>query len=351
MKKILVSAYTGLGNFVLKTPMIKKIQELYPNSQIDIIAGNSYGTEFILEGSSLIHKTWILQEGSSSFEKAKFFKGLRKEEYDCIILAFDANKKFLFLGSYLAGIKKRIVHVLMRNKLKSIFFLCSKQTDVVPLLPNRHEIDLNYDLLEPLYKKPFKREYTTEVFFSRSIAVLERFSLLENTYIVLQIGAANGTKSAKKWPLENFILLIKKLNKMYPQFKVVTVGDKGDYHEDIKPLENIGLSFVNTAGLTTISEVINILAFSKCIVSHDSGVMHLSNALDKNLIALYGPTDYTRTRPLGKNSHCLYSRASGFASMYNFHGDEEFLLKNYPNVMSSISVDDVLKRMETVINE
>jgi lipopolysaccharide heptosyltransferase II len=351
MNRVLISGYTGLGNFILKTPMIKKIKGLYPDCKIDIITGNSFGTEFVLKGSDLINHIFILKERSSFLEKFNFFINLKKENYDTIFLAFDANSKFLFFGSYLANIKTRIVHVNLRSKIKTLFFLCMPNSLVVPLLQGRHEIDLNYDLLESYINKPMDRGYQTFLNNTKDKFILNKFKLKENKYIVLQVGAANGAKSSKKWSIKNFEHLINELNINHSEYHIVTVGDECDYENDIKNLENKKLNFINTAGLTTIDEVANILYYSKVVVANDSGIMHIANALNSNLIALYGPTDYTRTKPLGKNTTILYSKSDCFCQMYNFTGNESELLKLYPNCMDNIKVIDVFKNIEKVIND
>ena len=35
--KVLMTACTGLGNFLLKTPMIRKLHELFPDAKVDLI--------------------------------------------------------------------------------------------------------------------------------------------------------------------------------------------------------------------------------------------------------------------------------------------------------------------------
>lgn len=351
MNKILISGYTGLGNFILKTPIIKKVKEIYPEIKIDIIAGNSFGTEFVLKNSELINETYILKENASIVDKIRFCLRLRSNNYDAILLPFDANRKFLFFGSYIANIKVRIVHINVQYRIKTIFFSLMPQTIRVPLLPSRHEIDLNYDLLEAYINKPLEREYYTFLSIEYNKNILNKFNLEEKKYIVLQVGAANGARSAKKWKIENFVKLIQLLNEKYSNYKIVTVGDKGDYENDIKKLDNNDLNFINTAGLTSINDVTNIIYYSKVVVANDSGIMHMTNALKCNLIALYGPTDHTRTRPLGKKSAILYSKTDCFCKMYNFRGNETELLKKYPNCMDGISIKDVFKEIEKIIGE
>jgi len=67
-KKILISGYTGLGHFVLRTVLVKKLEELFPNSEIVIIAGNNYGTEFVMPE----YETYILKETANFITKFIF---------------------------------------------------------------------------------------------------------------------------------------------------------------------------------------------------------------------------------------------------------------------------------------
>lgn len=349
MKKILISGYTGLGNFILKTPLIREIKNQFPDCQLDIIAGSPYGAEKVLGNSTYVKKILILKEGASFFSKLKFFFDLRAEGYDAIFLPFDSNRKFLFFGSYVGGVKERIVHVHLRSKLKTILFLLMPGTRVIPLLPGRHEVDLNFDLLENYLQKPFERNYQSFINTKDVENFREKFGL-QSRYIVLQPGAANGAVSAKKWSPRNFKNLITKLNSHFPDLQIVTVGDKGDYSNDIKILEDGILKFTNVAGLTTIEEVSAIVKNALAVVANDSGIMHMANALGVDLIALYGPTDFTRTRPLGKKSRILYSKSKCFASMYNFTGNEILLAQQYPDSMDYISVDDVFDLLTGLVN-
>lgn len=55
---------------------------------------------------------------------------------------------------------------------------------------------------------------------------------------------------------------------------------------------------LNFAGTTTLTEVIDLLACCRAIVSNDSGLMHIGSALGKAVVALYGPTDPGFAPPL-----------------------------------------------------
>ena len=326
INKILMSAYTGLGNMILKTPMLRHISGLLPDVSVDLIAGNNFGAEHLFNKDKTIRKTHILWQNASAAAKYGFFRALRREQYDAVLLPFDAQPDFLLLGSYIAGIKRRIRHAdVVKNRPigrgRPLKGLPLPKTVTVPVPAGRHEIDLNYDLLEALYGASFERVYETAVGFAHHPEVLNRYQLRENGYILLQPGAANGMYKSKVWAPQNFVNLIKKLLENSQTPPIILVGDKGDFAPSIRPIvEALPTSkrLINTVGATSLNDLMNLIAGAQLVVCHDSGVMHLADALDKNLIALYGPTDHVRTRPLKTGSQLLFSKTPYFAVMHNF---------------------------------
>jgi len=350
--KILISAYTGLGNFILKTPMIHKIKEVWPEAEIDLIADNSYGTEYVLAGTELVNETHILKVDTPFTVKLKFFWSLREKRYDAVFLPFDAAPTFMMFGALLLGGTKYshmnlYMHRNIKLKIRQFVFLFGfPGFRFVPLLQGRHETDLNYDLLEALYDRPMERNYQTFIAQHDDPAALSRFNIEPGRYIVIQPAAANGSLTAKVWAPRNFAELRRQLNQRYPDLKLVFVGDQGDL-ASIKQTSLVDIDdVVNTMGKTTIGELTSIINNAALVIAHDSGVMHIANALQANLIALYGPTDYTRTRPLAQTSHILFSTNGCLAAHYDPNVGERDLARKYPDYacMDGISVEDVMKK-------
>ena len=53
----------------------------------------------------------------------------------------------------------------------------------------------------------------------------------------------------------------------------------------------------NLVGRTTLRELVALLDLSKLVICYDSGPMHIAAALNKPLVAIFGPTDLNRTGP------------------------------------------------------
>ena len=156
----------------------------------------------------------------------------------------------------------------------------------------RNEIDLNLDLLEALVGRPFTRKYEPVADVEAGLAPLERFGLRPNQYICVQIGAANGQPAPKRWLEPYFRQLIERLLDEHPDFAVVPIGDAGDAAISRRVCDGLVHDrLIDTTGKTDLVEAKALLAHCRLLVCHDSGLLHLGNALGRRVLALYGPSD------------------------------------------------------------
>lgn len=357
--KILISAYTGLGNFVMKTPLIAALRHHYPQAKIDLITGNTFGVADLAKYNPSLNHVHELPITASWLDKLHFFQHhLCPIQYDYLLLPFDAQPNFLLVGSYVAQIGCRIRHPSISNhwKDKAIELLQqvmspSYPTETVPLLPAYHETAKNCDLADRLAQQSIERNFGTQVFYPTKANTLERFGIVpQQANIVVQCGAANGVFRVKTWQAERFVALFRLILEQLPDYQLILVGDKGDDETSIRPIlaqlpSNSRL--INTAGQTSIVDLLHILDNANVIICHDSGVMHLGDALQKPLLALWGPTDYQRTRPLRASSKILVSQTPYTYCMYNFATNEaELSAKGIGHAaMNGISVEQVMEQL------
>lgn len=344
----LVCACSGLGDTILKIPMLRELHRLDPSAVVDVIAYRDREVDKLFERSPWVNQVLPLSWNDSWFERVKFFRGLRKHRYQAVFISYETAHPALIFGSYLAGIERRVMHDgrthgSLRNRLRERMSPWLPGTLLSPLQANRHKIDLNLDLLELYFKSLAERDYSTPIHKEETAgAILERFGLVKGSYLVFQPGAAKGITTPKTWAPDHFIELIKALKRRWPELAMVTVGDWGDA-EASGSLQRELPYVINTAGLTTVMELAELLQHARLTICHDSGVMHLANALETDLIALYGPTDDACTRPLGKRSSLLFSNNECRRLMHNWGMAEFEIAKRYPPYycLSGISVDEV----------
>lgn len=319
IKKILISGYTGLGHFILRTALINKIEELYPECEIFVIAGDKDGSECVVPE----RKTFILWYDSGLFRKVLFFLKLRKEKIDVIFLSFDASPAFLIKGSILAGIPIRVGHLFEEVPVPSYYYTHK----VAVRRDENNQIDWNLDLLQALYTKGFSREHRLSIHPNTKLTILNDYALNAGNYICIQIAGANGAlvaASSKIWIEDNFKILIEELLMYYQDLKIVALGDKGDSIRVNRVCDKIiSDRLLNLSGKTTIQEVISIISSCKLLICHDSGLMHLGNALQKNVIALHGMSEPDIYQKNLSTCHILQKKCDcpGLGSIFPYNSD------------------------------
>jgi heptosyltransferase-2 len=113
----------------------------------------------------------------------------------------------------------------------------------------------------------------------------------------LNPGAAFG--SAKRWLPERFAEVADRVARSYG-WRCLIVGGAGE-----RALAEAIAGRMTTparvlCGETTLAELIGVLAHLKALLSNDSGPMHLAAALGRPVVAVFGPTDWRETAPLGR---------------------------------------------------
>jgi heptosyltransferase-2 len=118
----------------------------------------------------------------------------------------------------------------------------------------------------------------------------ERFGL-PAAYVVLCPGAEYGP--AKRWPY--FAALSKEL-----KLPAVLLGSGND----VQACE--GVDGANLAGKTTLDEAMTLIAGAACVVSNDSGLMHIAAALGRPQVALFGSSSPRHTPPLSPAARVVW---------------------------------------------
>ncbi len=324
---ILVPVYAGLGNLLLKTPFFKLLRDQYPDSTIDVITDSEFGTSFILGETELVDNIINLPRTSSLKTFLKFFYKA-SGKYDLIIIGFDAQIWKLYLGAAISKAKILIGHTQKLTDLRSIprVFLQTLLLDKkVKVLDNRHEIDLYLDLLE-VQERP-KNIYKTIAPNSKKLSkdtesMLQKKGIKTANYILIQLSAANGQPTPKIWPKDYFQDLIEKF--CQKQINIIVVGDENErkYSQDV--LKKFDEKVLNLTGIIPLADVIYLIKNCNGIICHDSGLMHIANAFNTPLIAIFGPGNLIKNYPKSEKSNvariplpcspCIGTFYSGFKS-------------------------------------
>jgi heptosyltransferase-2 len=125
--------------------------------------------------------------------------------------------------------------------------------------------------------------------------------------IVFAPGAEFGP--AKRWPARHFAGLARLVRARDARAQVVMLGSPKDREagDDILAITGTDGIF-NLAGSTRLDQAIALIAQACAVVANDSGLLHIASALNRPVIALYGPTDPDHAPPFSDVARALSLR-------------------------------------------
>ena len=292
---ILIVGPSWVGDMVMAQTLFVCLKQRHPDCQIDVLAPE--WSRPILERMPEVRQALSFPLGHGVLDLAtrrKVAQGLRGQYQQAILLP---NSLKSALVPFFAGIPKRTGwRGEMRFGLLNDIRKLDKQR--YPLMIERFmalAFEPDAELPRP-YPHPSLRIDAT----SRATA-LARFGLnVEQPVLALCPGAEFG--ESKRWPAEHFAQVAEA--KIREGWQVWLFGSKNDHEvgEDIRARLIPGLreEAVNLAGETSLAEAIDLLSCAEAVVSNDSGLMHVSAALGRPLVAVYGSTSPAFTPPLSE---------------------------------------------------
>lgn len=149
-------------------------------------------------------------------------------------------------------------------------------------LPGVHIVDRYFDAVTKLGIKNDMEglDYFTS---TRPDIIFEKTGLKEDmNFMTMAIGGQHNTK---KMPVLKMMEIVAK-----SRFKVAILGGK----EDVEIADLLEASqpdkIIHLAGKLSLNESAGVVAISKGLVTHDTGMMHIAAALKKPVIAIWGNT-------------------------------------------------------------
>ena len=262
-KGLIVQTRPGVGDLCMFLPYIQQIKEHNKDFQFTLIAKQRSAAKQILKYEKSINQIVYLEDEILEITKSKinnFFKILnfiKKNNFSKIyIMHFSI---FWFLIAKISGIKNIYKYGLLK-----------KNVDIYQNALEQNKIWLQNNNLSSQTK----------------IAYLQSNSK-NNNQIIIGIGSSGPTK---KWPTENYIELIKRINNKNITFYLA--GGNNEIEKQIanKIINELKENRVESLCSLSIEEIMPIINSCKLYVGNDTGFMHLSAGLNVPAIGLFGDT-------------------------------------------------------------
>ncbi|MBI4850298.1 MAG: glycosyltransferase family 9 protein [Acidobacteria bacterium] len=353
VKKILICAYHGIGNFILYTPTIAAIKKYFPEAEIHLQVGNKTGCEYVLDGAGYFTKTYDISNRSTWSDWIKHIRKIRRSKYDLIINEFHSNSYFLALMVSLSAAKYRVGHVGSPGWPDRYGFIYNVP---VKMQEAQHEVDRYFALARELgipedllNLHPFMYVDSSEK--EKAIDFLKNNRINKETLVIgIQMGTS-PTMRWKQWQPARYRELVIKLTKKFPEACLLMLGAKNEVEMIKQWTRDINGNIIIAAGETTLSVAAAMIERCNLLVCNDSGLMHVAVAMKTPVVAIYGPTDYRRTAPLGKIHVMIRKTDIACSPCFKLEGDSQVTSCSHQNCLNTIEVDEVLNAIANKINE
>jgi len=307
-EQILIVKLSAIGDVIHTLPALNAIRRHYPHACITWLVEEAAAG--LLEGHAALdrvlvsrRKYWIRGlQGKVRWqhiaEMAAFARRLRDTRYD-IILDFQASLKGGALIALARGVRKIGFGKGLEHQEHSYLFLNEK----VPAVDMEiHALTRGLMMLEHIGIPTPRVEYNlpvTEKATLRITQLLAQKGLQREAKVVAINPVAQW--ETKLWDNAKFAELADYLVDRYA-VSIVFSGGAADRCVVDDICARMQTRALNLVGQTTLIELAALYKQASCLISTDTGPMHLGAAVGIPVVALFGPTAPWRTGPFG-NGH------------------------------------------------
>lgn len=332
--RILIIHTAFIGDIVLSTPLVKKLKEVYPWSDITYVTTPA--------GASILRNNPNISE-IIEYDKRGKHKGLKgiyqlgkRLKYENFNLVITPHR--YLRSSVLSWLTGSPVRKGYKNAAASFLY-----TEKIPYDRNKHEVEKLLSFVSGKEEKRYEIElYPNEQDIKKVDEMLIGYD--KKKLILLAPGSKWFTK---KWPLEYFNEVI---GQLMNREDIITgiIGGADELSLNIVTGGNV----VDFRGKTTLLELAELIRRSELVLTNDSSPIHIASAWKNvKIFAIFGPTvKELGFFPWSKNS-IIFETEGLSCRPCSLHGGDKCPQKHFKcmlDIKPEIVLNEILKIIERV---
>lgn len=293
--RIVVRTPNWLGDAVLSLPALAALRRRFPDAHLTIAAPAGFASVFREDTEVRPDEVLGLASATAGVRKA-----LAAGRYELGILLPNSFRSAWLMRQ--AGVPERWGYATSYRG-----WMLTKTPVKIPVHGVQHQSEYYRSLVRGFgipCGDEAPRLRATPSTAQRGLDVLQAAGVdLKRRLAVLAPGAAYG--QAKQWPPDRVAQVAARLAQER-DMSCVMVG-AGHDQDAARAIESwlsanapqASARIRDLTGRTSLTDLIGVLARADVVVSNDSGAMHVAAALNRPVVAIFGPTDERATRPVG----------------------------------------------------
>ena len=349
--KILLIATSGIGDTLIATPLIHELRANFPAAQLDVLV-RWPGAKDLLESNPHVNRVWqkdMIKEGL--LKSLPFLLQLRKEHYDVSLNAHTQGRLEYRGVAAVIGAKLRVGHAYENTRGWERVLIHK----TVPEDYSVHNIDNNNRLLPLIGARMLLPSHEMELELTEAernwgTDYLAQKNLNGRKRLGIHVGSG-GTKNLalKRWPLENYIALLKQFTAARPDVAVILFGGPEEVQPHARIRAEVPSVNIFTPETKNLRQAGALMKHLDAFLSVDTVLMHLAAAMKvPNQIVIEAPTINPTNVPYGNKFTLIRNPGVNGRNLeyYRYNGlpiqgtDEELI-----GLMKSVQVEDVLEAL------
>lgn len=320
--KVLVIRFNSIGDIVLTSPVIATLEE--NNYEVHYITKKAYTS--LLYNNPKVFKVWVFEDNFNIL-----LPQLKKQGFDLVV---DLHNNFRS-----KKVKKALSSQSLTFAKPRISLWLLTQFNIKPKKLN-HIVDRFLEVIEPLSlkNKSTKLEFHFPPNFSYSGTDLPK------EFYTIAVGAAFFTKQIPKAKILEIVDEI--------DLPVVLVGGPDDSNISNWITLNSRKEVIDLCGQLSIEESAFVIKKSICLLSGDTGMMHIGAALGVKMVNVFGSTHpilgYTPYYGLSENQAIIVENKELSCRPCTKQG-KNICPKGHFKCMNDIKSEEIITKLKTII--
>ena len=358
---ILFIKFWGMGSIILTAPAVEAVRQKFPQAKLHYLTFET--NREVLEVLGIVDSIITIKLSNPfrfNIDTLKLIKKLRQINFD-IVYDFEFFTYYSALINRLVKPKFSTGFDNRKNKRSRLF------THTVEFNNHIHTRDNFLNLVKGLYISPSEAEglpkgmWETErgslhnslvTEFLLGYQINNSFKKHENVtspYIVIN---PNASKMAyeRRLPAAYFVNLIDELNAA-GKYKLVLTGSHEEInyvsaiYQKLKSKEHV----LDLAGKLNVNELFSLIAGSECLITNDSGPLHIASILNKPVIAFFGPESPVRYGPLSPKQLVFYRALECSPCMSVSNSKTVNCIYNEPKCVTGFDINEIVIKISELI--
>lgn len=282
--KVLIIRFSSFGDIVQCSSVVELIRQRFPNdinkNEIHWVTRSDF--DFLVKLNSEVDKVWAYEKKLGLLGLLKFALLLRSENFTHVYDAHNNLRSSIIKFFLMARMNKPNLVTRSKERWKRILLFNFR----INKFPKPFRGIESY--MAPLLKWNILRQ--SDSCFVKWIfppTVEEKINSIIGADKIISL-VPSAAWEMKRWPLDHW----KKLIKILPEARFVVLGGKED-SLFCQELSDIDPSRVNNlAGKLSLVESCHLIQKSALVISADTGLLHVADALGVKALSLMGPSAF-----------------------------------------------------------